>query len=53
MKVVYVTSFGVNQFQLGMMVKGILKDRLDEILDLDSHAFLCSSYNIVMVQSLI
>ena len=41
--VVYVTSLiGVNHFdQLGMMVKGILvKDRLEEILDLYSHSFL-------------
>ena len=37
-KVVYVIAFGVNQ--LGMMVKGILKDILDEILDLYSHIFL-------------
>ena len=36
----YVTSFIVNHFQLGMMDKGIFKNRLDEILDLYSHIFL-------------
>ena len=42
-KVLYFTSLiGVNHFdQLGTMVKGILvKDRLEEILDLYSHMFL-------------
>ena len=38
-KVVYVTSFRVNHFQLGMVVKGILKDSLDEILDLYRHLY--------------